>query len=86
MQNRTRNYHFVVEAGFLALDDNTPVYLISSDSGGPMIFENYEDSPPPESKFDIPETCKNALPPDSEHFMSSFIPANTFSRVFRKNH
>ena len=54
----------VTEAGFLTLDNNTPVFLINAGTGGPMIFEDYDDTPPPESKFDIPSSCNGALPPE----------------------
>lgn len=55
----------VTEAGFVTLDNNIPVYLISAETGGPMIFEDYDNSPPPESKFDIPSSCNaGTLPPE----------------------
>ena len=45
------------EAGFLALDEDTPVYIVGSETGGPMIFDDYKKHAPPASNFTIPETC-----------------------------
>ena len=53
------------QAGFLTMDDNTPVYLISP-ATGIIIFEEYDNTPPPESKFVIPERCTDALPSTKE--------------------
>ena len=39
-------------------DLKTPVYFVSSIGDGPMIFEDYKNSTPPESMFTIPEICK----------------------------
>ena len=46
------------EAAFTAPDFKTPVYFVSNISDGPMIFEDYKNSTPPESMFTVPETCK----------------------------
>ena len=46
------------EAAFSGPDLKTPVYFVSNIGDGPMIFEDYNNSTPPESMFTIPESCK----------------------------
>lgn len=59
LQNKTTGVTITKEAAFLAPDFKTPVYLLSNVDEGVMIFEEYDDStPPPESRFTVPESCK----------------------------
>lgn len=58
LQNKTNGV--ISEASFLAPDFKTPVYMLNNFDDGVMFFEDYDDStPPPESKFVIPETCRS---------------------------
>ena len=60
LQNKTAGV--MNEAAFLAPNFKIPVYMVSNIGDGPMIFEDYNDStPPPESRFTIPESCKKTL-------------------------
>lgn len=74
------------EAAFLAPDFKTPVYLVSNDGNGPMIFEDYDDSaPPPESRFIIPESCKKSpLPAGQFPFFSSSFDSSETMKILRK--
>ena len=79
----------VKEAAFTTPDYKTPVYMVSNVGDGPMIFEDYDDStPPPESRFAIPESCKKTpLPTSPFPFSSSLDSAETLKmlRMLNKN-
>lgn len=80
-QNKTTG--IMSEAAFLAPDFKIPVYLVSNVGDGPMIFDDYDDSsPPPESRFIIPESCKKApLPTGPFPFSSSLDSSETLKML-----
>ena len=71
------------EAAFLAPDFKPPVYLVSNIGDGVMIFDDYDDStPPPESRFTIPESCKKTpLPTSPFPFSSSLDSSETLKML-----
>ncbi len=72
------------EAAFLAPDFKTPVYLVSNIGDGPMIFEDYDDSTPPsESKFTIPESCKKRPLPTTPFMFSSSLDSSETLKMLR---
>ena len=70
------------EAGFLALDDDTPVYIVGSEMGGPTIFDDYKNRAPPASNFTIPETCTKST--HSPLHTNKIVTNNLFSKVQKK--
>ena len=74
------------EAAFAAPDLKTPVYFVSNISDGPMIFEDYNNSTPPESMFTIPEICKmTPLPTTPLQFSSSLDSSEKFKMLKTHN-
>ena len=71
------------EAAFLVPDFKIPVYMVSNIGDGPMIFEDYNDSTPPlESRFTIPESCKKTpLPTTPLPFSSSLDSSETLKML-----
>ena len=71
------------EAAFLAPDFKIPVYLLSNFEGV-MIFEEYDDStPPPESRFTVPESCKKASLSKTPPKFSNSLDMSELVRAFR---
>ena len=48
------------EAGVQASDPEMPVYYLVSNSPCPVLFSNYSNTAPPESKFAVPPACAKA--------------------------
>ena len=72
------------EAAFLAPKFKPPVYLVSNVGDGVMVFDDYDDStPPPESMFTIPESCKKTLLPTSPLPFSSSLDSSETLKMFR---
>ena len=72
------------------MDDNTPVYYVSSEAGM-MLFDDYKDSPPPESKFVIPNACEAATkvpkslpPPPPPPRLSNSFTSKVCQRLINK--
>ena len=80
-QNKTAGV--MNEAAFLAPDFKIPVYFVSNIGDGPMIFEDYNDSTPPESMFTIPEICKMTPLPTTPLPFSSSLDSSEKLKVFK---
>jgi len=73
------------EAGFLTADPEIPIYSLDS-IGLPVLFSNYNNSVPPESKFALPEACKHAVPQERppNHGGSNFFMSALFKHAYVK--
>ena len=87
IQNYYNTTGVMKEAAFTPEDNfNTPVYFVSSIGDGPMIFEDYKNSTPPESMFTIPEICKMIpLPTTPLPFSSSLDSSEKFKMLKTHN-
>lgn len=82
-QNKTDDTTY--EAGFLTYDPEIPIYSLDS-IGLPVLFSNYSNSVPPESKFALPEACKHAVPQERppNHGGSNFFTSALFKHAYVK--
>ena len=64
------------EVGVLSTDPEKPVYLFAAGNDpAPLLFNNYNNSAPPKSKFAVPPACaKVPLVKRSPHHGGSYLP------------